>query len=197
MYSLSFTLYKVEIRAGQPNLWCGASSSWWWTEELSETCRVLFWKWNWVISASGWFYHKNFIMMHSHMNVKFVDAKQQRKHISIGTPQKNCSKPTWQYGMSKYAEIWHITWLCVEWKTPDDGQRNCPKHVEFYSKNKFEKLVASSWFYYEKLQQNVVCQQATWNSVHTAKNKLVICTIICITLPMYSVIHRAITIYRY
>jgi len=28
-----------------------------------------------------------------------------------------------------------------QWKTPDDGQRNCPKHVEFYSKNKFEKLV--------------------------------------------------------
>jgi hypothetical protein len=25
--------------------------------------------------------------------------------------------------------------------TPDDGQRNCPKHAEFYSKNKFEKLV--------------------------------------------------------
>jgi len=24
---------------------------------------------------------------------------------------------------------------------PDDGQRNCPKHVEFYSKNKFEKLL--------------------------------------------------------
>jgi len=26
-------------------------------------------------------------------------------------------------------------------KTPDDGQRNCPKHVEFHSKHKFEKLV--------------------------------------------------------
>ena len=26
-------------------------------------------------------------------------------------------------------------------ETPDEGQRNCPKHVEFYSKNKFEKLV--------------------------------------------------------
>jgi len=26
-------------------------------------------------------------------------------------------------------------------KIPDDGQRNCPKHVEFYAKNKFEKLV--------------------------------------------------------
>jgi len=25
--------------------------------------------------------------------------------------------------------------------TPDDGQRNRPKYVEFYSKNKLEKLV--------------------------------------------------------
>ena len=25
--------------------------------------------------------------------------------------------------------------------TPDNGQKTCPKHVEFYSKNKFEKLV--------------------------------------------------------
>jgi len=31
--------------------------------------------------------------------------------------------------------------LCVQCKTPDDGQRNCPKHVDFYAKNKFEKLV--------------------------------------------------------
>jgi hypothetical protein len=26
-------------------------------------------------------------------------------------------------------------------KTSDDGQRNCPKYVDFHSKNKFEKLV--------------------------------------------------------
>ena len=26
-------------------------------------------------------------------------------------------------------------------KLPDDVQRNCPKYIEFYSKNKFEKLV--------------------------------------------------------
>ena len=31
--------------------------------------------------------------------------------------------------------------LCVQLKTPDDRQSNCPKHIEFYSKNKFEKLV--------------------------------------------------------
>jgi len=31
--------------------------------------------------------------------------------------------------------------LCVQWKTPYDGQRNCLKHVEFHSKSKFEKLI--------------------------------------------------------
>jgi hypothetical protein len=25
--------------------------------------------------------------------------------------------------------------------TPDDGRKTCPKHLEFYSKNKFENLV--------------------------------------------------------
>jgi len=37
--------------------------------------------------------------------------------------------------------ICHTGLLYVQWKTPDDGHRNCPKHVELYSKNKFEKLV--------------------------------------------------------
>ena len=37
--------------------------------------------------------------------------------------------------------VWHIPLLCVQWKTPDDGHRNCPKHVEFYSKNKFGKFM--------------------------------------------------------
>jgi len=35
----------------------------------------------------------------------------------------------------------HNIAVCAVKKTPDDGQRTCPKHVEFYSKNKFEKLV--------------------------------------------------------
>jgi hypothetical protein len=29
----------------------------------------------------------------------------------------------------------------VQWKTSDDGQRNCPKLIEFLNKNKFGKLV--------------------------------------------------------
>ena len=40
------------------------------------------------------------------------------------------------------ANLYDIYHYCVySERTPDDGQRNCPKHVEFYSKNKFEKLV--------------------------------------------------------
>jgi len=38
---------------------CTVQNSWWWTEELSETCRVLFQEQIWEISASSWFYYKN------------------------------------------------------------------------------------------------------------------------------------------
>jgi len=69
---------------------CTVKNSWWWTEELSETCR--------------------------------------------GRTSRSCSQ-----AVSK--PVWHIPLLCLQWKTPDDGQRNCPKHVVFYSKNKFDKLV--------------------------------------------------------
>jgi hypothetical protein len=44
---------------------------------------------------------------------------------------------------SLYTQQWYMSHrfaVCTV-KTPDDGQRNCPKHVEFHFKNKFEKLV--------------------------------------------------------
>jgi len=28
----------------------------------------------------------------------------------------------------------NLTMPNVQWKTPDDGQRRCPKHVEFYNR---------------------------------------------------------------
>ena len=49
--------------------------------------------------------------------------------------------PSWSCCQAVRIPVWYIPLLCLQWKTPDDGQRNCPKHVEFYSKNKFEKLV--------------------------------------------------------
>jgi len=38
----------------------------------------------------------------------------------------------------------------VEWRTPDDGQRNCPKHVAFLDKNQFGKISASVGFINKK-----------------------------------------------
>jgi hypothetical protein len=37
---------------------CTVKTSWWWAEELSETCRVSWQKINLWISASSWFYYK-------------------------------------------------------------------------------------------------------------------------------------------
>jgi len=50
--------------------------------------------------------------------------------------------------------------LCVQWKTPDDGKRNCLKHVDFHSKNKFEKLVHLVGFIVRDLSRCTV----TWTS---------------------------------
>jgi len=36
---------------------------------------------------------------------------------------------------------WYIPLPNVQWKTPDDWQRNCPKHVDFLDKYKLGKLV--------------------------------------------------------
>jgi len=49
--------------------------------------------------------------------------------------------PSWSRSQAVGKPVWHMPLLRVQWKTPDDGQRNCPKHAEFYSKNKFEKLM--------------------------------------------------------
>ena len=42
----------------------------------------------------------------------------------------------------------------VQWKTPDDGQTNCPNHIEFLDKNKFGKISASIGFIKKKISYN-------------------------------------------
>ena len=66
---------------------------------------------------------------HWYMSNKFADS------LRAG------SVPSWSCSQAVSKPVWHTPLLCVQSKTPNDGQRNCPKHVEFYSKNKFEKLV--------------------------------------------------------
>ena len=65
--------------------------------------------------------------------------------------------------------------LCVQWKTPDDGQRNCLKHVEFYSKTKFEKLVHLVGFiigiYHDAWLPE--CQKMKWECYHLTVSQTV------------------------
>jgi hypothetical protein len=39
---------------------------------------------------------------------------------------------------------------CVQWITPDDGHRRCPKHVGFYDENKFWILMHLVGYFNEK-----------------------------------------------
>jgi hypothetical protein len=69
----------------------------------------------------------------------------------------------WQFAKP----VWHIPLPCVQWKTLDDGQKNCPKHVEFRSKKKIWEISASSWYYYTNFKVHfglrwLVCNSA-WN----------------------------------
>ena len=59
----------------------------------------------------------------------------------------------WQLVRKLSANLYVL--LCVQWKTPGGGQRNCPKHVEFYFKNKFEKLVHLFGFIIRNLETNI------------------------------------------
>ena len=79
----------------------------------------LFLEWTLHVSGSSSVHHQVFFTVHTAMVYVIHVYRQQ--------------------AVSKH--LWRLPMLCVQWKTPDDGQRNCPKHVEFHSKNKFGKLV--------------------------------------------------------
>ena len=73
--------------------------------------------------------------------LKFIFVIKLYMFRTVPLPINRSSVPSWSRSQAVSTPLWHTPLLCVQWKTPDDGQRNCPKHVEFYSKNKFEKLV--------------------------------------------------------
>jgi hypothetical protein len=65
-------------------------------------------------------------------------------HTSLLTTCKQNQDGTfWSCSQAVSKPVWLtcIILLCIQWRTPAEGQKNCPKHVEFNSKNKFEKLV--------------------------------------------------------
>ena len=80
------------------------------------------------VSDSSFAHHQEFIhcILSNVMSYRFVDSF--RAGPGHSGPARKLS-----------TDIYHC-WVYSE-LTPDDGQRNCPKHVEFHAKNKSAKLV--------------------------------------------------------
>jgi len=71
------------------------------------------------------------------------------KHVQEGTHLSSSAEctvenswvPSWTCLKAVIKIAWHLPVPNVQWRTPDDGQRNCPKRVEFLDKINLEKLV--------------------------------------------------------
>jgi len=102
------------------------------TQLDSLTSQIYFWNKTLHVSDCSTVHHQEFFTVNTAMVYVIQVCWQLANRIrtDVLTCSEAVSKP-----------VWHIPLLCVQWKTPDDGQRNSPKHVEFYFKNKFEKLV--------------------------------------------------------
>jgi len=85
--------------------------------------HIYFWHKTLHVSDSSSVHHQEILTLHTAM-VYVIQS-------SVLILPTNCQQTCMTY----------TTVVCVRWKTPDDGQRNCPKHVEFHAKNKFEKLM--------------------------------------------------------
>jgi len=111
---------------------------------------MYFWNKTLHVSDSSSVYNHEFFTVHTAMVYVIQVCWQLASRI------RTEPVPSWSCSQAVNKPIWHIPLLCVQWKTPDDGQRNCPKHVEFYSKNKFEKSVHLVGFIIR------ICPDARW-----------------------------------
>ena len=87
----------------------------------------LFWKESLHVSDNSSFHHQEFFTVHTAMIyvIQIADSLQAESGYSILIPLASCQRTC------------NIILLCVQWKTPGDGQMNSPNHVELPSKINF------------------------------------------------------------
>ena len=90
---------------------------------------------------------------------------------------------SWSCSLAVSKPLWHISLLCLQWKTPDDGQRNCPKHAEFYSKNKFEKSVHLVGFIIR-----------IYHNARSPERQILAGDDTLITVQAYHIVHKAVSL---
>ena len=91
---------------------CTAKNCWWWTEELSETCRVLSQKQIWEIIVSSWFYYKNLsrctVTWTSKKNSWFSASQVIQIKIHI-LGKSSCSNHNVQNVVQIHKVLWYST----------------------------------------------------------------------------------------
>jgi len=76
------------------------------------------------------------------LHVSGSSSAHHQEFSTVHSALVNVMQVWWQLSSTTVIKTaWHIPVPNVQWKTPDDGQRNCTKHVEFPDKNKLGKLV--------------------------------------------------------
>jgi hypothetical protein len=94
--------------------------------------------------------HRDFSALHSAL-VSFMQISVDRFQAESGW---NCSSILTLLGSGHQKPAWNLPLPNVQQKIPDDGQRRCPKHVEFYN-NKIGIISASGWLF--KKVSEAVC----------------------------------------
>jgi len=97
---------------------CTVRNSWWWTEELSETCRVSFPEQIWEISESSWFYYKKFyykkVVTHLLRMNDTCTSKLWYEHIPNGRRNVGQTRKRWrdQHTWREKKPAWLIPCCC-------------------------------------------------------------------------------------
>jgi hypothetical protein len=111
-------------------------------QESSTVCTAIHTGYADCLLAS--IHHQESSTVHTAIHTGYADCllasihyqESSNVHTAIHTGYVDCLLASIQHN------LYHIyLLLCVQCWTPDGGQRSCLKHVEFYSKNKFEELV--------------------------------------------------------
>jgi hypothetical protein len=109
----------------------------------------------------------------------------QRRYISYRFVDKQ---------VARKLSVWHIPLLSVQWITPDDGHRNCPKHVEFNFQNKLEKLVHLVCFIVRKLWHILPNYKITCTKYAVPSTESYCFTAFCSTNTWRWIIGRLVTV---
>ena len=136
----------------------------WWNQPEAPVSQIYSWNENLHVSYSFSVHHQEFFTVHTAMVCVIEFCWQLANRIRM--------VPSWFCSPAFSRRLWHTPLLCVKWKTPDYGQRNCPKHVDFHSKNKSEKLVYLVVFIIRILTRCTVTWTSNLSKFSTSTTKI-------------------------